>query len=1070
MDEGDDDAEDTVAGGEDLRYLCRTPSPCTQRSLEKGGSREKKRILKRMAQRYAAASLLRASSEGSIGCSSGFAQPLGRIPLGRSAQLKLPVLPPSIIHDDDGSGVWKLVERRRRRPGDASPGLMTPRSGSGQVRLNRGARGHAGRLGSMWVKRPGGVDRFGKRSPELGKMTVNCGSYNSNSEKIEKANGHAGCFPIRGPTATPRMMGQEADMRSQLPGRIKTTLNPRTRLIANQSGRSPRGLRVVNMANNGGGRGFGDGRGFAPGRGGNGGGYPGRGYGGGAPPGRGGAAGRNGGQNYAGAGPSGTLGQADHHQQDFDAANNAGFGNFHAGTGFGIGGQPRPYNRNFQDQRGGRFDGGNRNYPRNLRDGYANPNHNTPTVNLNEDMLAKVVRQVAEALRQPGALPVGEGAAAPGTSIPRYVPISKPVIAAKAGSSEGEKAVMQPVAQSVALGAENPNIVAGHAGGEGAAAKKAKRNDKSRCYRCDEPGHHGRDCTVEVCDICESKEHQPEVCPLLTAPKPQVIVHGVLNDGLMFYEQPTTETYKPKIDNVRLAMLTVTNGDLYIPQVVSQLQRLVPVDQFHWEVDQVEHNVFKVPFPSKSELDRLAIFGACKVPNSKCEITVVPWVTNIKPMELLPIKWIRVSGIPRKWIGDFLSLWSLGSLFGKTMKVDMKFTRKHGTLRILVGCVDFTLIPSGWTIFIKDGFYRLRFKVEHPVDAGDNEDDAPRSPPPDDDMDEEKDDEGNTENETKKQGSEMETSGNNEMTADEATTSLCNDTHITKKSSDGMQEMTSGLVFSPKVLKQIREAKREWIGLARGTAHVLDSEVDSMVLVSSPVQGYDGRGTQSSEIERNAAPGLATVKRSVLNVDAEAFTPGAGGPSADFANGGMAHEVQRGAAYDGQRVAAQVEGVLTADSEDDFEAGHIPVSGLKAPRTPVFRDMEVVLMESSALSPTTRVHPCGVCKDGLTKELETPSREEMRAFGGLSDVEVRASARLKAQPNADMPLLERAVELANKKNLVYPKGTNSLPTSSFMSFLDSEIKSRADRLGISLGKSKSQIDSSISSIRNTETK
>ena len=80
---------------------------------------------------------------------------------------------------------------------------------------------------------------------------------------------------------------------------------------------------------------------------------------------------------------------------------------------------------------------------------------------------------------------------------------------------------------------------------------------------------------------------------------------------------------------------------------------------------------------------------------------------------------------------------------------------------------------------------------------------------------------------------------------------------------------------------------------------------------------------------------------------------------------------------------------------------------------------------------------------------------------------MRSSARLKAQPNADMPLLERAVELAYKRNLDIPKGTPNLKLS-ILSFSDSEIRNRADRLGISLGKYKGQIDSSISVIRNVE--
>ena len=74
-------------------------------------------------------------------------------------------------------------------------------------------------------------------------------------------------------------------------------------------------------------------------------------------------------------------------------------------------------------------------------------------------------------------------------------------------------------------------------------------------------------------------------------------------------------------------------------------------------------------------------------------------------------------------------------MFGKTIKVDMKYTHKHGVLCILVGCVDYTLIPPAWTVFIKDGFYRLKFQVEHPVDVTDMEDDPPRSPPSDDDND-----------------------------------------------------------------------------------------------------------------------------------------------------------------------------------------------------------------------------------------------------------------------------------------------------------------------------------------------
>jgi hypothetical protein len=71
-----------------------------------------------------------------------------------------------------------------------------------------------------------------------------------------------------------------------------------------------------------------------------------------------------------------------------------------------------------------------------------------------------------------------------------------------------------------------------------------------------------------------------------------------------------------------------------------------------------------------------------------------------------------MSGIPQRRIGDFLAMWSLGMLFGKTLKVDMKYTREKGVLRILVGCLDFRRIPAKERIFIADGFYDISFEVE----------------------------------------------------------------------------------------------------------------------------------------------------------------------------------------------------------------------------------------------------------------------------------------------------------------------------------------------------------------------
>jgi hypothetical protein len=88
------------------------------------------------------------------------------------------------------------------------------------------------------------------------------------------------------------------------------------------------------------------------------------------------------------------------------------------------------------------------------------------------------------------------------------------------------------------------------------------------------------------------------------------------------------------------------------------------------------------------------------------------WSSLEEPMYSLPEVWVRVSGLPSDVITDYLSLWSVGTLFGKTLDVDMAFTRKHKVLRTKIGCLDPRLIPKDSDMFIRRGFFKLSFEVE----------------------------------------------------------------------------------------------------------------------------------------------------------------------------------------------------------------------------------------------------------------------------------------------------------------------------------------------------------------------
>ncbi|KAM0851911.1 hypothetical protein ACQ4PT_052118 [Festuca glaucescens] len=257
-----------------------------------------------------------------------------------------------------------------------------------------------------------------------------------------------------------------------------------------------------------------------------------------------------------------------------------------------------------------------------------------------------------------------------------------------------------------------PQVVQGTAKeNEGPGPSKKKKEDKDACFRCKKPGHYIDDCTTPFCDIGESIHHVSSACHLLQAPKPTAIIHGYANEALMFFELPCG-AFKAKVENPKLAKVTVEGEVMTILEIIEQLKRIVPYEKFHWEVFHYKDNIYRVKLPSKQEVQRLKNFGSYMCPQKETILFFDLWSSVEEPLYMLPEVWVRVSGVPSDMRTDYLSLWGVGSLFGKTLDVDMPFTRKNKMLRIKIGCLDRNLIPADSDVFIRRGFYKLRFEVE----------------------------------------------------------------------------------------------------------------------------------------------------------------------------------------------------------------------------------------------------------------------------------------------------------------------------------------------------------------------
>jgi hypothetical protein len=99
-------------------------------------------------------------------------------------------------------------------------------------------------------------------------------------------------------------------------------------------------------------------------------------------------------------------------------------------------------------------------------------------------------------------------------------------------------------------------------------------------------------------------------------------------------------------------------------------------------------------------------------------------------------------------------------------------------------------------------------------------------------------------------------------------------------------------------------------------------------------------------------------------------------------------------------------------------------------------------------------------KGGAAKEY---SNDEVVAFGGIPapSADIRSSSRIRAQDNADLPQMERAMRMAQLRD------SPGLFSSrlSFTSIPDSEVVNRANKLGVSLGSSPSAVASSVRELK-----
>ncbi|KAM0872478.1 hypothetical protein ACQ4PT_038690 [Festuca glaucescens] len=244
-------------------------------------------------------------------------------------------------------------------------------------------------------------------------------------------------------------------------------------------------------------------------------------------------------------------------------------------------------------------------------------------------------------------------------------------------------------------------------------SKTAKKKDKSDvlCFRCDDTGHHAVDCSATLCLCCDSAKHTTGDCHLHLMPKPVATMYGLYRDELLFFDIPKSVGVKSRRHSGKVGRIRVIGGSLTAQQIVKELNFLI-LGKNQWDITKSADNVFKVVYPTKADYARVRKINDIKVDDTDCTIFFEEWSSHeLKSWKMREV-WVRIRGCPKELRDDYLALFAVGTLIGKTKEVDMAFTREHEVVRMRVLVLNPDYIPETTDHYFDDEGFEIHFEVE----------------------------------------------------------------------------------------------------------------------------------------------------------------------------------------------------------------------------------------------------------------------------------------------------------------------------------------------------------------------
>lgn len=250
------------------------------------------------------------------------------------------------------------------------------------------------------------------------------------------------------------------------------------------------------------------------------------------------------------------------------------------------------------------------------------------------------------------------------------------------------------------------------------------------CYNCGELGHYVGLCTrIKRCFICSKTGHYMDNCLMWYSLLPTAQYWGSANPGLGFFhvevEGPEAVQWL-NMDNV--GVVVIKEGEISADELEKCFIDMWKANWF-WQIRQIGPKKFLVRFPPSKRIKDLVEYPSINLKKDGVVIYFENWEGEAEPFEEFQEIWVKIYGIPAKWL-TWKTVCQISTSLGVLVNIDWQgiFRSFYKEVRVKVAMREKSKIPTNKLFEMEQCFYLVNFVVENEVEAIDVDEDDDEDP------------------------------------------------------------------------------------------------------------------------------------------------------------------------------------------------------------------------------------------------------------------------------------------------------------------------------------------------------